>query len=31
MSSIQLREHQVDQRAAFRKWVGFPARSSVPP
>ncbi|MFJ3402530.1 Helicase associated domain protein [Streptomyces microflavus] len=30
-SSIQLREHQVDQRSAFRKWVGFPARSSVPP
>ncbi|MGW9594489.1 Helicase associated domain protein [Streptomyces chartreusis] len=31
MSGIQLREHQVDQRLAFRKWVGFPARSSVPP
>ncbi|MGA5473836.1 Helicase associated domain protein [Streptomyces arboris] len=31
MSGIQLREHQVDQRSAFRKWVGFPARSSVPP
>ncbi|MYQ82095.1 MULTISPECIES: DEAD/DEAH box helicase [unclassified Streptomyces] len=31
MSAIQLREHQVDQRTAFRKWVGFPARSSVPP
>ncbi|MFE3370086.1 Helicase associated domain protein [Streptomyces sp. NPDC059173] len=30
-SSIQLREHQVDQRNAFRKWAGFPARSSVPP
>ncbi|MGP3691127.1 Helicase associated domain protein [Streptomyces sp. IBSNAI002] len=28
---IQLKEHQVDQRSAFRKWVGFPARSSVPP
>ncbi|MFK0216550.1 Helicase associated domain protein [Streptomyces sp. NPDC090298] len=28
---IQLREHQVDQRSAFRRWVGFPARSSVPP
>ncbi|MFJ9856281.1 Helicase associated domain protein [Streptomyces albogriseolus] len=28
---FQLREHQVDQKAAFRKWVGFPARSSVPP
>ncbi|MEU9083436.1 Helicase associated domain protein [Streptomyces sp. NPDC048357] len=31
MSEIQLKEHQVDQRTAFRKWVGFPARSSVPP
>ncbi|MEU3603663.1 Helicase associated domain protein [Streptomyces sp. NPDC006798] len=31
MSAIQLKKHQVDQRAAFRKWVGFPARSSVPP
>ncbi|MEU3902156.1 Helicase associated domain protein [Streptomyces sp. NPDC029519] len=30
MSAIQLREHQVDQRSAFRRWVGFPARSSVP-
>ncbi|MEU7297079.1 Helicase associated domain protein [Streptomyces exfoliatus] len=28
---IQLREHQVDQKRAFRNWVGFPARSSVPP
>lgn len=28
---IRLREHQADQKAAFRKWVGFPARSSVPP
>ncbi|WP_181399522.1 DEAD/DEAH box helicase [Streptomyces venezuelae] len=28
---ISLREHQVDQRSAFRRWVGFPARSSVPP
>ncbi|MEU9032140.1 Helicase associated domain protein [Streptomyces sp. NPDC048383] len=28
---IQLREHQVDQKLAFRKWVGFPARSSVVP
>ncbi|MFJ7103943.1 DEAD/DEAH box helicase [Streptomyces albogriseolus] len=27
---IQLREHQVAQKAAFRKWVGFPARSFVP-
>ncbi|MEU3855293.1 Helicase associated domain protein [Streptomyces sp. NPDC029554] len=31
MPGIQLKEHQVDQKAAFRKWVGFPARSSVPP
>lgn len=31
MSNIQLREHQVVQRSAFRKWVGFPARSSMPP
>ncbi|ORT53292.1 DEAD/DEAH box helicase [Streptomyces sp. CB03238] len=31
MPVIQLREHQVDQKARFRKWVGFPARSSVPP
>ncbi|MFE0420944.1 Helicase associated domain protein [Streptomyces sp. NPDC058953] len=31
MSAIQLKEHQVNQRAAFRKWVGFPARSSVSP
>ncbi|MFD7498271.1 Helicase associated domain protein [Streptomyces sp. NPDC059832] len=31
MSAIQLREHQVDQRSAFLRWVGFPARSSVPP
>ncbi|MFD5876994.1 Helicase associated domain protein [Streptomyces sp. NPDC060322] len=30
MSGLQLKEHQVDQRSAFRKWVGFPARSSVP-
>ncbi|WP_326794063.1 Helicase associated domain protein (plasmid) [Streptomyces sp. NBC_00841] len=30
MSAIQLKEHQVDQKASFRKWVGFPARSSVP-
>lgn len=27
---IRLREHQFDQKAAFRKWVGFPARSPVP-
>ncbi|MET8583607.1 Helicase associated domain protein [Streptomyces collinus] len=26
---IQLREHQVRQKSAFQKWVGFPARSSV--
>ncbi|MET9432375.1 Helicase associated domain protein [Streptomyces sp. NPDC003036] len=31
MPGIQLREHQVDQKAAFRKWVGFHARSAVPP
>ncbi|MFF0110948.1 DEAD/DEAH box helicase [Streptomyces hirsutus] len=31
MLGIQLREHQVVQKAAFRKWVGFPARSSVSP
>ncbi|MFD8809276.1 Helicase associated domain protein [Streptomyces sp. NPDC059597] len=31
MQVISLREHQVDQRSAFRRWVGFPARSSVPP
>ncbi|MFI2913879.1 Helicase associated domain protein [Streptomyces sp. PDY-4] len=31
MSAIQLKAHQVDQRSAFRRWVGFPARSSVPP
>ncbi|MCX4728669.1 DEAD/DEAH box helicase [Streptomyces sp. NBC_01306] len=31
MSAIQLKEHQVDQRSVFRRWVGFPARSSVPP
>jgi superfamily II DNA or RNA helicase len=31
MPGIQLKEHQVDQKAAFRKWVGFPARSSVLP
>ncbi|MFE4608831.1 Helicase associated domain protein [Streptomyces niveus] len=30
MSGIQLKEHQVDQKSSFRKWVGFPARSSVP-
>jgi superfamily II DNA or RNA helicase len=31
MSVIKLREHQMNQKAAFHKWVGFPARSSVPP
>ncbi|KND27973.1 DEAD/DEAH box helicase [Streptomyces acidiscabies] len=31
MSRIPLKKHQVDQKSAFRKWVGFPARSSVPP
>ncbi|MEU8992898.1 Helicase associated domain protein [Streptomyces sp. NPDC048558] len=31
MSAIQLKEHQVDQKSAFRKWVRFSARSSVPP
>ncbi|MEV5011923.1 Helicase associated domain protein [Streptomyces sp. NPDC055692] len=30
MLGIQLREHQVAQKASFRKWVGFPARSTVP-
>ncbi|MGV4891399.1 Helicase associated domain protein [Streptomyces viridosporus] len=28
---FRLREHQVDQKEKFRRWVGFPARSSVPP
>lgn len=31
MQRITLREHQVDQKKSFRKWVGLPARSSVPP
>ncbi|MCT6782336.1 Helicase associated domain protein [Streptomyces sp. CS7] len=31
MSRIPLNKHQIDQKAAFRKWVGFPARSAVPP
>ncbi|MEU6051064.1 Helicase associated domain protein [Streptomyces xanthochromogenes] len=30
MHGISLKEHQVDQKSAFRTWVGFPARSSVP-
>ncbi|WP_420803352.1 Helicase associated domain protein [Streptomyces naphthomycinicus] len=28
---IQLREHQMEQKSRFRKWIGFSARSSVPP
>ncbi|MFB9351552.1 Helicase associated domain protein [Streptomyces heliomycini] len=28
---IQLKEHQLEQKSSFRKWVGFPARSSVSP
>ncbi|MFJ9656299.1 DEAD/DEAH box helicase, partial [Streptomyces microflavus] len=31
MSLLPLRKHQLDQKAAVRKWVGFPARSTVPP
>ncbi|MEV4744264.1 Helicase associated domain protein [Streptomyces sp. NPDC049555] len=31
MPVIKLREHQVEQKSAFRRWVGFPARSPVPP
>ncbi|MYW21798.1 DEAD/DEAH box helicase family protein [Streptomyces sp. SID2955] len=31
MPGIRLKEHQIDQKAAFRKWMGFPARSSVLP
>ncbi|MEV7405798.1 Helicase associated domain protein [Streptomyces sp. NPDC091267] len=31
MQRITLKEHQIAQLLAFRKWVGFPARSSVPP
>jgi superfamily II DNA or RNA helicase len=31
MSRIPLKKHQIDQKLSFRKWVGFPARSSVPP
>ncbi|MFF2945474.1 Helicase associated domain protein [Streptomyces niveus] len=30
MPHIRLRKHQVEQKTSFRKWVGFPARSSVP-
>ncbi|MER6539553.1 Helicase associated domain protein [Streptomyces sp900105755] len=31
MSKIPLKKHQIDQKSAFRRWAGFPARSSVPP
>ncbi|MET9931996.1 MULTISPECIES: Helicase associated domain protein [unclassified Streptomyces] len=31
MVLIALKEHQVDQKLRFREWVGFPARSFVPP
>ncbi|MER5717563.1 Helicase associated domain protein [Streptomyces sp. NPDC002132] len=31
MLLIPLKEHQVDQKLRFRNWVGFPARSIVPP
>ncbi|MDV7220526.1 DEAD/DEAH box helicase [Streptomyces prunicolor] len=31
MSRIPLKKHQMDQKSSFRKWVGFPARSPVPP
>ncbi|MEU3962813.1 Helicase associated domain protein [Streptomyces buecherae] len=31
MSFVPLKEHQVDQKLSFGGWVGFPARSSVPP
>ncbi|MGW6951778.1 Helicase associated domain protein [Streptomyces xanthophaeus] len=31
MQSISLKEHQVEQKSAFRKWVRFPAKSSVSP
>ncbi|KAK1183853.1 Helicase associated domain protein [Streptomyces sp. NBS 14/10] len=27
---VRLREHQVDAKSRIRRWVGFPARSSVP-
>ncbi|WP_329141749.1 Helicase associated domain protein [Streptomyces sp. NBC_01456] len=30
MTGINLRPHQVEQKASFRKWAGFSARSSVP-
>ncbi|MGW6654357.1 Helicase associated domain protein [Streptomyces rubiginosohelvolus] len=31
MLLVPLKEHQVDQKLRFRDWVGFPARSFVPP
>ncbi|MEU9298593.1 Helicase associated domain protein [Streptomyces sp. NPDC048266] len=31
MFLVPLKEHQVDQKLCFRNWVGFPARSFVPP
>ncbi|MFB1048387.1 DEAD/DEAH box helicase [Streptomyces chrestomyceticus] len=31
MLLLPLKEHQVDQKSRFRDWVGFPARSFVPP
>ncbi|MGW7757082.1 Helicase associated domain protein [Streptomyces violaceusniger] len=31
MVLVPLKEHQVDQKLRFRDWVGFPARSFVPP
>ncbi|MEU2295537.1 DEAD/DEAH box helicase [Streptomyces bacillaris] len=31
MLGVKLKEHQLNQKLAVRKWVGFPARSPVPP
>ncbi|WP_079104950.1 DEAD/DEAH box helicase [Streptomyces prasinopilosus] len=31
MLKVQLKRHQIDQKLSFKKWVGFPSRSSVPP
>ncbi|MCC3655877.1 Helicase associated domain protein [Streptomyces sp. S07_1.15] len=31
MLLVPLKEHQIDQKLSFRDWVGFPARSPVPP
>ncbi|WP_328564869.1 DEAD/DEAH box helicase [Streptomyces coelicoflavus] len=31
MQFIPLKGHQIHQKSAFRQWVGFSARSSVPP